>query len=195
MFRATESGYSEFKFQLIRRAIKTLVETPDPVTADEFDEDQLLEAVGLDLSELYWDRIPESHYHFIATVAADNDFHVPENVRFDQPAEDVIEQIAFAAIIEDVRAALTGERDTGDPDIETVYRILDLHDRLDTLVDTEFATPSAAIDDFSTWAADNDVGVSFSRFSEQQIRRLEPLPLDTEILTPIEQWTTERLNR
>jgi len=195
MFRATESGYKEFKFDLIRRVVKTMVETPNPVRSDELHDDRLKSVVGRDLSELYWPRIPESHYHFIATVAADEEFYVPSNADFDQPAEDVIEQIAFAAIIEDVSDEFATAQGTESRLIETTRFVLDLHARLDTLVDENvFPTPSAAVDDFYTWVDDRDETVSLSEFSEQQIRRQEPInPMHDNVITAVDDWTADRL--
>jgi len=198
MFRATKSGYQEFKFDLIRRVVKSLVETPNPVSPDRLHIERLESVIGRDLSELYWPRIPESHYYFIASVAADEEFYVPKNADFDQPAEDVIEQIAFAAIVEDVQTEFSkpgGEDGTEWTHLERTRFVLKLHQRLDTLVDEEvFPTPSAAVDDFYTWVADREETVSLSGFSEQQIRRQEPINVKHDnVISAVDDWTADRL--
>ena len=190
MFRATESGYNEFRNQLIRRVIQSLVD--DCVSPDELDDELVKSTIGLDLSELYWDRIPEEHYHFIASVAGDDEFYVPDNVSFTQPAEDVIEQIAFAAVVEDTYDEFNAVEEHYQQMrlIEIVHYILETHDWLDELIDEEyFDTPSDAVDAFYTWLPENsDEAIGLSEFSERNIRRQEALPIRLALLTDLTEW-------
>lgn len=194
MFQARENGYREFQNQLMNCVVLSLVE--DEIDPNLLEEGDIEEYIRLDLSDLYWDRIPEGHYHFLGTVADTPSFYAANDVDLKQPTGDLIEQIAFNVVVKDTLEQFTATQDDHNRLIENVRTVLATHNQLDELLAIErFETPSEAVDDFFTWVSDRDEMADLAHFNESHVRRNEALNVFfTDTLDIVGEWCSDRLS-